>query len=510
MDQPSSGALNRPDGAAARAYHDATRHSLASLRANTHRLEWSNQPLPFKIYTSLEPIPLPTDLAPSAGSALDAIAGSLEVDPDAGVDRAVLARLCYYANGVTRVLQRPGGEAVFRAAACTGALYHIELYVVCQELADLPAGVYHYGAHEHALFPLRQGDVRAALVEATGAEPHVARAPVVLVCTSTFWRNAWKYQARAYRHSFWDTGTILANLLAVAAARQVSASVVLGFADATVNHVLDVDGRHEAAICLVALGARGSPPPPTLAVPALNYPTRRLSPVETDYPAILEMHTASSLTSGSAAAAWRAQSPLPEAVSSFATHRLASPPIETVITRRGSSRRFTRQPISGEQLEVILAVATRPIAADVGGPLTTPYLIVNAVDGLGPGTYVYDRRSATLAPLRLGDFRDTAGYLDLGQELAADAAINVYSLTDLHTVLPRLGNRGYRAAQLEGAIEGGRLYLAAYALGLGATGLTFFDDDVTRFFSPHAADKSVMFLTGIGHPARRSAAAEAP
>ena len=70
--------------------------------------------------------------------------------------------------------------------------------------------------------------------------------------------------------------------------------------------------------------------------------------------------------------------------------------------------------------------------------------------------------------------------------------------------MPRLGNRGYRAAQLEAAIEGGRLYLAAYALHLGATGLTFFDDDVTRFFSPHAAGKSVMFLTAVGRPKRRN------
>ena len=45
---------------------------------------------------------------------------------------------------------------------------------------------------------------------------------------------------------------------------------------------------------------------------------------------------------------------------------------------------------------------------------------------------------------------------------------------------------------------GGKLYLAAYAQGLGASGLTFFDDDVTEFFSPHAAGKSVMFLLAIG------------
>jgi hypothetical protein len=35
-------------------------------------------------------------------------------------------------------------------------------------------------------------------------------------------------------------------------------------------------------------------------------------------------------------------------------------------------------------------------------------------------------------------------------------------------------------------------------MGVGATGLTFFDDDVTDFFSPHAAGKSVMFLIAVG------------
>jgi len=47
------------------------------------------------------------------------------------------------------------------------------------------------------------------------------------------------------------------------------------------------------------------------------------------------------------------------------------------------------------------------------------------------------------------------------------------------------------------------LYLASYALRLGATGLTFYDDDVTDFFSPHAAGKSAMFLVAVGHSVKR-------
>jgi hypothetical protein len=75
-----------------------------------------------------------------------------------------------------------------------------------------------------------------------------------------------------------------------------------------------------------------------------------------------------------------------------------------------------------------------------------------------------------------------------------------FFLADLNRILERFGNRGYRAVQLEAGAIGGRMYLATYALRLGATGLTFFDDDVTTFFSPHAKGKSAVFLLAIGKP----------
>ena len=128
-----------------------------------------------------------------------------------------------------------------------------------------------------------------------------------------------------------------------------------------------------------------------------------------------------------------------------------------------------------------------------------PYLIVNAVEGLAPGAYVYHRGGNTLELLEQGDFRREAAYLDLGQPLAGDAAFNAYWLVNLDA----LDDRAYRAAQLFAAIEAGQLYLSAYGESLGATGLTFFDDDVTRFFSPHAQGKAVLFLTAVGHPVKR-------
>jgi hypothetical protein len=183
-------------------------------------------------------------------------------------------------------------------------------------------------------------------------------------------------------------------------------------------------------------------------------------------------------------------------------------PIETVIRRRGSTRQFAREPIGFDQLSTLLDRSTRDYAADYrapGAPLADLYLIVNAVDGLDAGTYVLHREAGALERLTAGDCRAQAGMLDLGQELGADAAVNCYWLADLEPLLARFGNRGYRAAQLDAAIEAGKLYLACYALRVGATGLTFFDDDVTAFFAPHAAGKSVLFLVALGRSLRRRA-----
>ncbi|MGQ0548293.1 MAG: SagB/ThcOx family dehydrogenase, partial [Armatimonadota bacterium] len=193
---------------------------------------------------------------------------------------------------------------------------------------------------------------------------------------------------------------------------------------------------------------------------------------------------------------------------------LPSDSLAQVIRRRGSTRQFDRRPITFPQLSTILDRSTRGIPADFRGTSKQPapttatlnalYLIVHAVSGLTPGAYVFHPDQHALELLQEGDFRREAGYLDLEQDLAADASVNVYVLADLPSILERLGNRGYRAAQLDAAITGGKLYLAAYALRLGASGLTFYDDDVTEFFSPHAAGKSVMFLVALGKPARRT------
>ena len=498
----------------ARTYHEQTKHSYWSVRTTPHTLDWANRPLQHKLYETLEPIPLPRPPGPET-AALDAVAmGESEGAPYLALTLDVLAQVLYLSNGVTRVLRRHGEVYAFRAASCTGALYHIELYVVCRELPGLPAGVYHYGAHDHALRRVREGDFRAEITRATAGEPQTARAPAVVICTDTFWRNAWKYRSRAYRHSGWDTGVILANLLATAAGVHLPARVVCGFTDEAVNRLLSIDGAREASVALVALGrdeqvidADGS----AISSPPVDLPTTPLSRTEVEYPLIREIHNASSL-SLEKVPTWRGAPPArPEPPASGRLFPLSlvpdghvsRDPLDAVIKRRGSSRRFTHEPITFGDLSTMLQRSTRSIPADFLAPsgtlLNDVYVIVNAVDGLPAGAYMYHRDAQALEQVREGEFRGQAGYLALEQALARDAAVNIYYLAALGPILERFGNRGYRAVQLEAGILGGKVYLLSYALGLGATGLTFYDDEVTRFFSPHAAGKSVIFLMAVGH-----------
>ena len=489
------------------AYHEATKHSPVSVRTRAHYLDWDNRPFPFKFYTDLEGIPLPEDIPSLDVPALEAIGVTSVLDPTPGPDIAALARLLVLGAGVHHTKTfRKGGVPRFRNYASAGALYPVEVYMGCADLQGLPAGVYHFDPQGPTLTPLREGDHRGHLVRATAGEPAAARAPVVLVLTGIPWRTAWKYTERGYRHLFWDAGMILANVLALAASARLPVRVVLGFADAEVSALLGLEQRREFPLCLVAIGAEDFEVPAAAEPPEeVSFRVPPLSQTEYVYKGILQANDAGRLDAPKEARRWRRIEGVDQEVEPTQPLSSDTAPdsLEDVLRRRGSARIFAPGAIPATVLRTILERATVGIPTDYapgGAHLVEPYLIANAVQGLDQGACVF--RDGELRLLERGDFRREAGFLCLEQELGATAAATHFLLADLPRTLDALGARGYRAAQLEAGIIAGRLYLGAYAHRFGATGLTFYDDAVTEFFSPDAAGKSCVLVTAIGESPR--------
>ncbi len=486
-------------------YHTVTKRLYLPLE---------HKPLAYKPYPNLDPIFLPTDMVSLEVSTLEAVGDCVSSEGTGQtLDLASLATLLFYTAG--RIRQRDfadAGTVTFRAASSAGGLYPIEVYVVCGDLSGLAAGVYHFSLMDFALRRLRERDYRHVLSQAAGDDAAVATGPVTLVFSAIFWRSAWKYQARSYRYCFWDNGTMGANLLAMAAAMKLSAKVLVGFVDNQINQLLGLETQREASLCLAPVGHVGERP----LVGALDTASPLVMETvagadeEIHYPEMSRLHAASELNTLEEVVAWRSPISLPSEQFLGAQYPLAADIPSTgslgeVIRQRGSTRRFARDAMSHAQLSAILRHATTGLSADFldseGATLIQPYLIVNAVDGLSSGSYAFSSADQTLICLQEGTFREEAGHLCFEQALGADASVVMFFMANLDAVLQHFGNRGYRATQLEAGVIGGRMYLCAYALGLGASGLTFFDDEVTAFFSPTAADLRAIFVVALGKTA---------
>lgn len=486
-------------------YHNGTKHPNGMLLNRFHVFHPSHRPTPYKIYKNTPNISLSLDKNPIGISALDAVSticnGTNNIVPDLGI----LSRVLYFSSGITKKIKfpEPLGEVDFRAASCTGALYHIEIYIVCSNISGLDAGVYHFDPKQMKLDTIRLGDFRRSIIDTTANEPFVKQSQVMLIFTDVFSRNSIKYQSREYRHAFWDCGTILANALAITSIHNIPSKIITGFVDSKITHLLGLDIKEEAPIAILPLYTSGQEAPPCPPISDINLEAIA-SDYEIEYPEINAMHEASCLTAEADVLVCRHQVTRelkePTKIIPLVTSIKSEESLEKTIIKRGSTRKFSLESITFEELSTILNKTTSGIDSDFisQDTISDIYIIVNAVDGLESGSYYYVKEKNSLEQLRRGSFRNASGNLGLDQDLPYDASVTIFFMADLDRILKQFGNRGYRIAQIDAAITGGKMYLASYALGLGATGLTFYDDIVTNFFSPHAENKETMFLIAIG------------
>jgi hypothetical protein len=423
-------------------------------------------------------LPLLRDLPPTLAPAVAVLAGTAQVSPGT-LDLAQLARLLYLSAGVVRTMERPYGIHPFRAAGSAGGRFPLELYVAVPAGGPLPeppggqvpAGVHWYDPWNHAL--VRVGP------------PPRSGGPVVVV-TGVPWRTGWRYRERGYRHIYWDAGTMLAQLLALADSAGLPAGLYTQFPDAAVAAMVGADRVHEFPVALVSLNGsatQGSAPAVEPGGPAV---AGEVDAAPLEFPLVTAAQRAGE--ADRLGQPWERGDPV-----SVPLLDSDSASVERVITARGSQRRMdASRGLSQDLLRTSMGLAVRGLSL-------RHWVVIHDVTGVPPGVY---RWPALDVPVRAGALRDELYRVCLDQTLARDAAFVAIAATDL----TGLSDREYRTAHLAAGLAEGRLHLAAYALGASATGMTFLDSEVPGLLEePLGEAQDGLLFTCVGVPQYRSA-----
>ena len=210
---------------------------------------WGERPPQYKTYPEAETVVLPepnldgglpTEDAITARSSTRAYSGSpLTLDE--------LSRVLFLTAGMTR----PGR----RSYPSSGALYPIEVYPVVHNVNGLDQGVYHYDVRRHALERLAAGDFRQRVVRQALLQEFLGEAGVVLFLSVIFQRMRFKYQDRTYRYGLIEAGHLGQNAYLAATSLGLGACAVGAFLDDEMNKMLGIDGREEAAVYMLGMGA---------------------------------------------------------------------------------------------------------------------------------------------------------------------------------------------------------------------------------------------------------------
>lgn len=505
-------------------YHERTKYDPQTIVAKSQGLDFSRQPVPFKEYK----VGATFDMKPYMRENPEAVAYEQE---EFWWRR--LSRLLSCSYGLTARVPTMGMPMYLRTAPSAGGLYPAEVYLISRGTPLLPSGLYNYQPHTHTLIHFWDSDLWATLQAACFGHSALENTSLALLTTAIFYRSAWRYQDRAYRRIFLDTGHLLGNIELACAMSKYRPHLIGGFVDEAVNQMLFVDPEQEGTISVIPLedllDSNLNKSVGTTALP---------SATQTDYPRIPDgellnyFHKATQIqTSNQPPAAGvsegetslddkynfpfclkvaTATAPIPWGEIPLRVSEKPLEALEGTVLKRRSTRAYTGANLTFDELKALLDFTYQPQNYTHQGldgspdyfdlSLIETFIAVSGVDGLEEGCYYYAPKAQELRQIRFKNFRQELHYLCLGQELGRDAAAVLFHTADLKTAVTKYGDRAYRYLHMDAGHLGQRLNLAAIGLGLGVSGIGgFFDDQVNEVLGI-PADEAVLYITTLGRP----------
>ena len=178
------------------AYHQQTKHQPNRMARSPGRMDWENQPDPFRSYEGSKRLALDR-------LGFEGITGRLRPSP---LTSENLSRFFFESLALSGRKAVAGAEWTLRVNPSSGNLHPTECYLLAGggEGLDISLGVYHYHPKDHSL------ELLAGIKEESWQSLHLPSGTILLILTTIYWRESWKYGARAFRYCMLDLGHALA------------------------------------------------------------------------------------------------------------------------------------------------------------------------------------------------------------------------------------------------------------------------------------------------------------
>ncbi len=353
-----------------REYHEATKHSVESLRRTRRVLDWANMPEPFRYYRGVPVLDLPADPPAPQTPALDVLAGASGTTP-ASDGPALLSQLLFYSAAISASKRVPftGDSYALRVNPSSGNLHPTEFHFLTRGLNGWPNGLYHYDPSRHMAEQRGLGDF--------ALRPAGDTAPIVFVLTSIAWREAWKYGERAYRYCLHDIGHAWQALALSAEAIGCQSSAQGYFPDDEVAQTLHLNSD-EWPMLIVSLRGQSIPVrgADTGTTAWFGGQANQLSKQAVAHPLIDSIHSATKQNSIGSSDASLVEPALP----GYGEIKLPAPSWSArsfgeVARMRRSALDFLggNRSMSLGQLSAILAVTAQPLSADFAATVLSSF-----------------------------------------------------------------------------------------------------------------------------------------
>jgi SagB-type dehydrogenase family enzyme len=474
-------------------YHERSKHRLNRYAPGPGRLDWANQPNPFRRHEGAARIELPLR-ADRLDTRYNALRRGVGPAPHA-FDLDSIATLFEVSLGLSAWKSYGETSWALRCNPSSGNLHPTEAYLVTGGVPGIAAGVHHYVSCDHALE--RRGEWDG---------PVELRA-ILVGFTSVAWREAWKYGMRAFRYCQHDCGHAIAAVAYAAAALGWRARLLAAPGDARTAALLglghDADpAEAETPECLLWISAGETAPAELPRAPSRWHgQANRLSADHLEWADIEKVQRLTfkpelDLEAGN----W------PSTMHETAGEPVRDLPAAQIFRQRRSAVSFDGATSIGADAFFAMLDATLPRSSSPPwcawpwAAAVHPAIMVHRVSGLEPGLYVLVRNPEALGSLKESlrpeslwrkvgppelplylliphDLRDAARQISCHQDIAADSCFALGMLARYEIAASEPWR--YRALYRECGMLGQVLYLEAEAAGIRATGIgCFFDDEM--------------------------------